>query len=736
MTTCEWAGCNQICDVTGPPWGISKGFLTLGALKIGYLLGNLEIQYPTWYVIICLLVGLSVAFLLYYRSKHFPTDNPIVKAGLGFLRFASVTLLCLLLLSPILKTSNQETRNPIIVFAQDQSMSVQAEMDSNVLRTYQTQMQQVIDALGDDYDVKTFAFGEEIRDGIDFDFSDRSSNHSAVLEHIGDLYGDQNLGAVVYASDGIFNEGKDPLYANLGFSAPIYTVALGDTTPDKDLYIRQVFSNNIAYLGDRTSIQVDVSAFNCLNHNAVLRVHKVNADGNVLLRSEPLRVDQDDFFRTVELDIPQENVGLQRYRVSVSTVPGEKSTSNNRKDFFIDVIDARQKILILAASPHPDIAAIKSTLDKNKNYEVTSEVIRGYQGDVGEYDFIVLHQLPARGLNAVRTLRQINELEIPRLIIVGNLTNISALNQFQSLVSIELKGGNANVVQGIINRGFSPFTSTDELANTIGEFAPIDAPFADYAVDPSTDVLLYQRIGKVDTDFPLWIIGEQQGIKSGVICGEGLWRWKLYDYLQNEENVLFDELISNTIQYLTLREDKRKFRVFQVKNLLAENEDALFDAELYNQSYQLVNEPGVTMAIRNGKGEVFNFGFSKLNKAYSLNAGRLPVDDYTWTATTQYEGERYTANGQFSVQAIEKESYATVANHNLLAQISTNTNAQVFAPDEVNEITEVIRNQAGLKPIYYQVMKVRNAIHLKWIFFALVLLLALEWGLRRYLGAY
>ena len=624
----------------------------------------------------------------------------------------------------------------MIIFAQDESISIKSESDTNLLKQYQSDLQDVIEDLSGSYDVKTFSFGEQYRDGIEFQFADKTSNQSAILEHIGDLYGDQNLGAVVFATDGIYNEGKDPRYANRSFTAPLYTIAMGDTTPDRDLAIRQVFYNNIAYLGDKASIQVDITAYNCEGSRSTLSIQHISADKREILAEVPFTIGSEDHFTTLELAIPQSFTGLQRYRAMVTSLQGEKSLVNNRKDFFIDVIDARQKILILAASPHPDIAAIKSSLEKNKNYEIETALLKGFKGMIDDYDFIILHQLPARGLDDTAVLREINVKKKPRMIVVGAQSNLGALNQFQSLVSIKPKTGSLNEVQAIENSAFSYFNTSDLLKQNINRFPPMDAPFADYSVSAGAEVLLYQRIGKIETDFPLLVIGEEVGIKSAILCAEGLWRWKLFNYLQFEHSDIFDELVSKSIQYVALKEDKRKFRVFQADNLLAENEDALFDAEFYNQSYQLINDPDITMTIYNSKREAFNFGFSRKNDAYVLDAGRLPVDDYTWTASTQWEGEKHSASGQFSVQAIEKESYATVANHDLLAGLASATAGQMLYPSEVSQLTSILRENSQLKPLYYRIIQTRSAIHLKWIFILLCGLLVLEWSLRRYLGTY
>lgn len=699
-------------------------------------MSNIEIQYPVWYIVLCLGIGIVLTGILYYRASYFPTTRWWVKGLLAFFRFLAISILSLLLLSPVLKYSQQDSRKPIVVFAQDVSASIKSETDSVTLDLYNRDLREVIENLAQQYDVKEYAFGETYRQGIDYSYLDRSSNQSAILEHIGDLYGDQNLGAVIFATDGIFNEGRDPRYSKMSFSAPIYTVALGDTTPDRDLAIRQIFHNNIAYLGDKTSIQIDVTAYNCQGSQSTISVFRVAGDENILLESTPLRIDQNEFFQTVEMAIPQDFVGLQRYRVVLSSLNGEKSLTNNRKDFFIDVIDARQKILILTASPHPDIAAIKSSLEKNKNYEIETSRLTRFTGQLADYNFIILHQLPARGLQTNDLLREINERQLPRLMIVGRQTNLAGFNQYQKLVEIKPKAAAFNEVQAFENRAFSFFRTSERFQQHIANFPPLDAPFGDYSVAPASEVLLRQRIGKIDTDFPLLVVGEENGVKNAILCAEGLWKWKFYDFLQYENNDIFDELISKTVQYVSLKEDKRKFRVFQAKNLLAENEDALFDAELYNQSYQLVNEPEVNINLSNSKGETFTFGFTRKNETYILDAGKLPVDDYTWSATTQFEGERYNVNGQFSVQAIEKESYVTVANHHILTQLAEATGGSLIYPADVSQLSEILLGENQLKPIYYQIVNTRNAINLKLLFFLLLTLLVFEWSLRRFVGTY
>ena len=83
--------------------------------------------------------------------------------------------------------------------------------------------------------------------------------------------------------------------------------------------------------------------------------------------SENIRITDNDYFGTKEIILEATESGVNRYVARLSSLSGEVSTLNNRKDIFIEVLDARQNILILANAPHPDISAYKNILESNKN---------------------------------------------------------------------------------------------------------------------------------------------------------------------------------------------------------------------------------------------------------------------------------------------------------------------------------------------------------------------------------
>ncbi len=698
-------------------------------------MGGLTFQYSPWFIILCLLLGLAYALVLYFRDRQFKEQASWLNWVLGILRFLLVSLIAILLLAPFLRSLVTETKKPVVVVAQDVSESVIAGMDEEAIEQYKTDVKGIRSALDGQYEVRQYAFGESTRETEDFDFTDKVTNISEALQTVYDLYSNQNLGAVILASDGIFNEGNNPLYQAEQLSAPVFSIALGDTSIEKDVLLKRVFNNRIVYLGDQFNMEIDLSAQNCAGESSVISISRYENGRFNKLKDIPVEIDKNDFFTTEEVFLEADKSGVQRYRVAVRGVAEEASTSNNIKDIFIDVLDARQKILVIAKSPHPDISALKQSVTSNKNYEMDVIYINNRNKTLEEYDLIIFHQLPDVSNLASAFFNTVEQQKIPHIFIVGTQTMTKKLNELQSLVEIQGDGRNTNDVQASPSGNFSLFNLGQDLREELPRFPPLLAPFGDFKEGGNAQVFLYQRISKIDTKYPLFVFGEENGIKKGVLCAENIWKWRLFDFLQHQNHDLFNEFISKSIQYVSAKEDKRRFRVNLPQNIFKETDPVVFDAELYNESYELVNEPDVRLTITNSEGKEFPYMFNKSGNAYTLNAGFLSVGDYTFRSSVLFAGKELTFNGQFSIQPIQLEAYSTTANHQVLNMLSEKFGGQVFYPQNISELQEVVKNK-DIKPVIYQTSETRFVINYKWLFFVLLTLLTAEWFFRRYFGAY
>lgn len=639
--------------------------------------------------------------------------------------------LAVLLLSPLLKQINEETKKPKIVVLQDRSLSIKEDEGQQFASTLENQKT----ALEENFDVNYFDFAEAVAQQSDSIEKNQTTNISSALQYVYDVFNGQNLGAVVIASDGLYNEGKNPLYSTNQFKAPIYTVGLGDTTIRKDIIVKNVLYNRIAYLGDKFNVQIDVQAFNAAGSASRLTVSQEQGDKFVALKNETIRIDKNQFFDTKTMTLDAGTPGITRYRLSLGKIEGEQTTKNNYKDIYVEVLDSRLKILVLANAPHPDLATLNDILELNKNYEITIQYASDKKPTTG-HDFYVFHNLPSRAHTIDNVLAQINRSKSPRLFFVGAQTNLNAYNKAQNTLAIRGNNATQNDVQPLLVRSFTAFNLSDNTKTKLNQFVPVIAPFGEYKEGPKTSTLLYQKIGNVDTKYPLLSFSDDNGIKTAVMAAEGIWKWKLFDYLQHKNFDVITDLIDKTFVYTSVKEDKRKFRSTVSKNIYKENENIFFDAELYNNAYQLVNDQDVSLTIKNSSGEAFEYTFSQTGNAYNLDAGRFPAGTYSYTASTNLNGEALSQSGRFTVESIQLELFNTTADHGMLRNLSEQNGGKFYLTDQVQQLVEDLNSNNSIKPVVYATTNTKPIINFKWLFAILFLFILLEWFLRRFYGHY
>ncbi len=134
-----------------------------------------------------------------------------------------------------------------------------------------------------------------------------------------------------------------------------------------------------------------------------------------------------------------------------------------------------------------------------------------------------------------------------------------------------------------LNSAFGYFTVSEELRSQLSNFPAVKTPFGKYAVTNGAQVLLQQKVGAVNTNDPLLLFNESNGSKSAVFVGDGLWKWRLRNFQETKNFNAFNELISKSIQYLSVKSDKSFFRIFTNK-IINENEQMEFNAEVYNKT--------------------------------------------------------------------------------------------------------------------------------------------------------
>ena len=345
---------------------------------------GISFSYPWWCIIFCLALGAAYAAVLYRRDKGFDEGKYWLKWAMAGFRFLAVTAIAVLLMSPFLRYRNTKTYKPIVAILQDNSESIHNAFKPADSAAYFSKLSKLSDRLSAKYDVVSYSFGTELKKGNDYSLTDKTSNISDAIDNINDLYYNQNLGAVIIASDGIYNQGINPVYSAAKSPYAIYSIALGDTTIPKDLKFGNVYYNKITYLNDQFSLRVDVDATYLSGHNAVLTVSELDNGAAKSISSKSLMIASNSFTQSCDFIIPATRAGIIHYQLTLSQQEGEVTYHNNVKDIFVEVLDGRQKILLVANSPHPDVAALKAAIESNKNYQLEVAYAADFAGKLND----------------------------------------------------------------------------------------------------------------------------------------------------------------------------------------------------------------------------------------------------------------------------------------------------------------------------------------------------------------
>lgn len=679
----------------------------------------------------CLMAGAGYVAILYYRETK-NDFNFYVKWAMAAVRFLTVSFLSFLLLSPLLKTLNRFSEKPVIIFAQDNSLSITTNADSTYYKgEYIRQVNQFLETVGDKYLVETYTFGEHISEGFAPGFTENLTNMSDLFSFVNDKYAHRNVGALIVASDGIYNRGINPLYSSEKFNFPVYTIALGDTNLQRDVIVTKVNYNRVAFMGNEFPVEVLVSANKCRDKNVQLTISK----GDEVLYNKSVFISTDAFDEPISLKLKAEEPGIQRYRVKISTVENEISVANNYQDIFIDVLEGKQKILLLAHAPDPDITAIKQALKANINYEVEDFIINDFEKTLQGYNVVILHGLPSAQYQLKELFDQMDAENTPVFYVVSRNTNIQLLNSRNIGINIQSDRIMYNQVQPVMNENFTGFKLSGATISALHYFPPVMSPFGNITVKPSAAILFSQRIGSVNTSEPLIAINDNQGLKSGVILGSGIWKWRLTNYSKAGNHEAFNEIINKMIQVLSTKVDKGFFRVF-TKNNFYENENIEFDAELYNDNYELINEPEVNITVSSSEGQKYPFVFDRTESAYSLDAGKLPVDFYSYSARVNRGDKQFTESGEFTVSSLSIEKTNTRADHNYLYNLALNRGGAMFYPANLYELVRAMSEREEIKPVIYSEKRYTEILNLPLLLVLLLSLLTAEWFMRKRAGSY
>lgn len=681
------------------------------------------------YVLLCIVVAAGYAFLL-YRAKH-PWPVPVNRA-LFALRAILAFILAFLLLGPIIRQINNITEKPLFVILKDNSGSVPEAVDSATLVRLERDLDQLRESLENKgYDVAVNDLNGE--EATNADYNEPTTDLQGALQTISNRYEGKKFGGVLLVSDGIYNAGISPLFASYKF--PVNTLGIGDTTQRTDIAIRNVAFNKIAYQGNRFPVRVEVVLKGITDQRL-----------NVALMHQGRTIDQQtkdtgrDSFVAFDFQVLADQQGIQKYDVQVEVKPNESNVRNNKASIFVEVVEGRKKILVVAPSPHPDIKALRTVVEQNANYELLLQIPgiaeeRPEDITPSEIDLVIFHQSPDRQGKTRKLYNDFMASKNATFFILGAQSDLALISREDLPLKIEGVSRDYDEVTPVVNASFSNFSVSAEANSVVTEYPPVSVPFGKFQFPLSARPLLFQQIGSVPTDKPLLAVEERDGRKIGIMMGEGLWRWRLDEFEQKGDAGGFDEIFGKLIQYLSTSEERRRFRSYPIKQEFSDVEQVVFESQVYNDIFEPVYGNHIDIELTSDQGKVSRYSYITSAGNIRYQIGGLEEGVYRYRSQTEINGRKEEVRGQFVVVSKVIELQNLTADFDLLRKLAVNTGGRFYAAanmDQLNaelsekEATGVIRSDET-----YDAM-----INLKLLFWILLLMVSVEWFFRKYFGGY
>jgi hypothetical protein len=686
------------------------------------------IGYSWWYLLVCLLVASVYAIILYFRTKKIETPFKWANQVLPFVRGTLVFFIVFLLLKPLIKYTSFRSEKPILIVALDKSMSMVSGKNGIDSNEFSNTISKKFQSLNNEFQIERVEFGSSASPVSDFspDYKLNSTNISAVLNYnLAQRF--RNVAASVIISDGIYNEGINPLSIVDNQKHPIYTIGTGDTSIKKDLMVKQVLHNSVAYLGSQFPVRIEIQAEKLQGKNSILQISQ---DGQVV-HTGKIEIDDNSYYSEIDVVLNADKVGFQRYTVSVQGVSGETNLDNNVVQIFVEVLDARKKVSIVSNYPHPDIGALSQALKAFDNYDVQVHI--GDLKILGNSDLVIFYG-SYKNQSDVEYVKKLVDKNISILHILDERYNPAFFNQNPYGITFNIEGSGFVSGNPVYNSSFDYFEISDKIQQTINSWSPLNQRYGKFSGFKPEQILLYQKIGSVLTDQPAMILGLKDNLRFGIVSGNGFWRWRLLSFEKDGSHESHSGFWNKIIQFLSVKKEQKRLKVVPTKKLYTTGENIILQGELLNKNLESVTSSEIKVQMvqsQEGKEKQYSYVMNAQESNYLLRLSNLEAGDYSYTATTSLGGEVLVDKGVFAVSGIQKEKSKLVADHILLANLAAQTGGKFYQENEMNQLIESLKNQTKFKEIVYQENQMNDLIDWKWLFWLILALITFEWFVRK-----
>jgi hypothetical protein len=665
-------------------------------------------------IVLSLVIAAGLSFYQYFYKAG--TKNKI-NLWLALLRFTTIFGLLLLLINPVVSRSSYEIQKTPLPIVVDNSASIadlkasQATLDVYQILSSNKQLQEK-------FEIQSYRFDSEFEPGEQFDFKGNQSNIDLAARNLKSIFKNKTFPTVLI-TDGNQTSGNDYVY-DFDPNNKVYPLVVGDTTTFLDLRVSQLNVNKYAFHKNKFPVEVFLQYSGTKSIEANFSI----SQGATVYNKQSVSFSPSKKSAVVNVLLPADKIGLQVFKASITSAATEKNTYNNVKNFAVEVIDQKTEIAIVSSINHPDIGALKRAIETNPQRKVTIVKPKEIKS-LTDYNVLVLYQ-PNADFKPI--FDQNKSAGVNTLVITGVSTDFQFLNMNQNQLVFKMSSQTEDYLAAFESQ-FNLFALDD-----IGfeGFPPLQNAFGTVTVNGNMNVLLSSKIRNIATNAPLLAFGENQGKRSAFLLGENIWKWRLQSHVDTQSFEKFDVFADKVIQFLA-SDNARKSLVVNHESFYNSGEAIEIGAQYFNKNYEFDEKARLSISVTNKvTKQTKNYDLLKSNNSYKVNLDGLAGGQYNFAVREL--NSKTTYNGYFEILDFDIEKQFVNPDLSKLNQLATQTQGQVFMPNQVETLIKNLLADDHYKAIQKAIVRKTPLIDWIWLLVIVAVSLALEWFLRKYHG--
>jgi hypothetical protein len=665
-------------------------------------------------ILLSVLIAGGLSFFQYFfRAKNKSKINLL----LAFLRFFSIFGILLLLINPKITSNTFEiVKTPLPIVVDNSSSISELKANERSLEIYKKLVSNK--DLQEKFDIQSYQFSSEFELSDNFNFKGNQTNLDEVAKNLKSINKNATFPTVIL-TDGNQTSGNDYVYS-FNPNNKVFPVILGDTTTFLDLKINQLNVNKYAFHKNKFPVEVFLQYSGNKNITADFNI----SQGNSVVSKQSISFSSTKKSQVLNILLPANNIGVQVFKASITSKESEKNTYNNIKNFAVEVIDQKSEVAIVSAVNHPDIGALKRSIETNLQRKVTI-VNPNKISSLLDYNILVLYQPTSEFKSVFEANKNAN---LNTWIITGTNTDFNFLNQMQNSLQFKMSNQKEDYLADF-SMQFNLF-AIDNIG--FENLPPLQNSFGTVTSKENVDILLSSRIRNVNTGSPLLAYAENQGKRSAFLLGENIWKWRLQSHIDNQSFDKFDVFVDKTIQFLASNNAKKSL-VVNHESFYNSGEAIEINAQYFNKNYEFDENAKMTISLTNkATKQTKNYDLLKSTNSYKVNLDGLSAGIYSFKVVESKSKATYTSS--FEVLDFDIEKQFVNPDLNKLTQLASQTNGKVFHPNQADDLVKSLLDNEDYKAVQKAITKKTPLVDWIWLLILIAISLAAEWFIRKYHG--